>query len=146
MVDSLERPQKPNEPSLQEKMISLYSEGASDVEVAASLGLPKARFMEMYEENTGFQKVVDVGRTMSEAWWNQVARRNLLSKGWQGSTWAFNMKNRYNWMDKMDAGGRDDATPLNVDELTTELHNTVKRIESLNPAMARKIMEGGEDG
>ncbi len=146
MVDSLESQKKANEPSLQEKMISLYSEGASDVEVAASLGLPKARFMEMYEENTGFQKVVDVGRTMSEAWWNQVARRNLLSKGWQGSTWAFNMKNRYNWMDKMDAGGRDDATPLNVDELTTELHNTVKRIESLNPAMARKIMEGGEDG
>lgn len=142
----MEKPQKTNEPSLQEKMISLYSEGASDVEVAASLGLPKARFMEMYEENTGFQKVVDVGRTMSEAWWNQVARRNLLSKGWQGSTWAFNMKNRYNWMDKMDAGGRDDATPLNVDELTTELHNTVKRIESLNPAMARKIMEGEVDG
>lgn len=122
----------------------MYSDGGSDVEVAAALGIPKARFMEMYEENTGFQKVVDIGRTMSEAWWHQVARRNLLSKGWQGSTWAFNMKNRYNWMDRMDAGGRDDATPLNVDELKTELHNTMKRIESANPVMARRLMEGAD--
>lgn len=142
-VGTLEH-QKPKETSLQEKMLSVYSEGGSDVEVASALGLPKARFMEMYEENTGFQKVVDMGRTMSEAWWHHVARRNLLSKGWQGATWAFNMKNRYNWMDRVDSGGRDDATPVNIEEMKTELHNTLKRIESINPAAARKIMEGGD--
>lgn len=140
----MSEPQKPKEVSLQEKMLSVYSEGGSDVEVASALGLPKARFMEMYEENTGFQKVVDMGRTMSEAWWHHVARRNLLSKGWQGSTWAFNMKNRYNWMDRVDSGGRDDATPVNIEEMKTELHNTLRRIEAINPAAARKIMEGGD--
>lgn len=134
--------QKTEEPSLQEKMLALYEEGYSDVEVAAALRIPKVRFMEMYDENTGFQKVVDVGRTLSEAWWHAVARRNLLSKGWQGSTWAFNMKNRYNWMDKVDAGGRDDNSPLNVDELQTELHNTLANIRRVNPTLASRIMEG----
>lgn len=141
-VGSVSR-QETKEPSLQEKILDLYEQGYSDVEVAAALRLPKARFMEMYDENMGFQKVVDTGRTLSEAWWHAVARRNLLSKGWQGSTWAFNMKNRYNWMDKVDAGGRDDNSPLNVEELQTELHNAVANIRRVNPVMAAKIMEGG---
>lgn len=127
--------------TLQSKILALYEEGASDVEVASMLSLDKRRFMEMYEENPGFAQIVNIGRTKSEAWWNAVARRNLLSKGFQGSTWAFNMKNRYNWMDKTTVTDDASALPQDIGALQTELHNTIKAIERTSPAMARKLLQ-----
>lgn len=135
-----------NEPTLQERILNMYSEGASDAEVAASLDLPEKRFMELYDENPALQKIINIGRTKSKAWWYAVGRRNLLSKGWQGATWSMNMKNRFNWADKVDTGERSDTSHYNVDDLQTELHNTMRRIEQMSPAAARKIMTGDGNG
>lgn len=132
-------------PTLQEQILNLYTEGADDVEVAASLNLPKERFFQLYEENVGFKKIVDIGRTKSEAWWNQVARRNLLTKGFQGSTWAMNMKNKYKWADKVDVGDKTNESPHDVRELESEIKRTMERIKHSAPAVARKIMEGDDD-
>lgn len=133
-----------NKPTLQEQILELYSEGASDVEVAASLSLPIDRFNALYEENPSFKKIVDIGRTKSEAWWNAVSRRNLLTKGFQGSTWAFNMKNRFRWADKIDVG-ESDGTVHSTEELNDEIRKTMDRIAVVAPHKARQIMEAKDD-
>lgn len=136
-----------SKPSFVDRVLQLYSEGANDSEIAAELNFSMQRFNELYEENPGFQRVVDIGRTKSDAWWNAVARRNLVTKGFQGSTWAFVMKNRFGWRDRIENTEITTADATSTDELKKELATTLKRIETLSPAAARKIMEtGDEDG
>lgn len=132
-------------PTLQEKMLALYAEGADDSEVAALLDLPKERYLQLYEENPAFKKIIDIGRTKAEAWWNNVARRNLLTKGWQGATWAMNMKNRFKWADKMDIGERLDGSPHDAADLEAEIKRTMQRIQKVDPKKARAIMEAQDD-
>lgn len=134
-----------NKPTLQEQILSLYEEGAYDEEVAASLNLPKARFLALYEENPQFKKIVDIGRTKCEAWWNAVARRNLLTKGFQSATWAFNMKNRFHWADKIDVGDKSGETSHSAAELESEIKKTMDNIARVAPHKARQIMEGKDD-
>ncbi|MEG0161104.1 MAG: hypothetical protein RR877_09820 [Aurantimicrobium sp.] len=133
-----------NEPTLHEKILNLYSEGADDVEVAALLNLPEKRFKELYEENSGFAKVVDIGRTKAAAWWHHVARRNLVTKGFQGSTWAMVMKNRLGWRDRVDVLETNESTQKSA-ELEKEIQDTMARIQNKSPAQFRQIMGGDDD-
>lgn len=135
----------PNNVTLQEQILALYGEGAGDEEVAASLNLPFPRFLQLYEENVSLKKIVDIGRTKSQAWWYAVARRNLLSKGWQGATWAFNMKNRFHWADKIDVGDKDGETSYSITELQSDIAKTMANIERVAPHKARQIMEAKDD-
>jgi len=132
-------------PTLQEKILSLYSEGASDVEVAAALGLSERRFAQMYEELPAFAKIVDLGRTKEKAWWYHVGRRNLTSKTFQGTTWNMNMKNRFKWADKVDVGDKSNEGPDDVRELEKELRDTVERLKDKAPHLVRSVMEGSND-
>lgn len=134
-----------NKPTLQEQILSLYEEGASDEEIAASLNLSKTRFLALYEENPQFKTIVDIGRTKAEAWWNAVARRNLLTRGFQGATWAFNMKNRFYWADKIDVGDKSSETPHSEAELQSEIKKTMDNIARVAPHKARQIMEAKDD-
>lgn len=136
---------KPGAPTLQEKMLLLYSEGADDVEVAAALDLDEGRFRALYEELPSFKKIVDLGRTKSKAWWYHAGRRNLLSKGFQGATWNMNMKNRFKWADKVDIGDKGSEGPETAAELEGEIINTVQRIHKTAPNLARKIMADSDD-
>lgn len=131
-------------PTLHEQILNLYSEGADDTEVSAFLNLPKARFDELYEENPAFAKVVDIGRTKAAAWWHHVARRNLVTKGFQGSTWAMNMKNRFGWRDRVDVLETNEQHQ-DTKKLEEEIQNTMERIQRVDPKRHRKIMGGDDD-
>lgn len=136
---------QPNKPTLQEQILELYQEGAHDSEVAASLNLPEARFYQLYEENIQFKKIVDIGRTKAKAWWMAAGRKNLLSKGFQGATWNFNMKNQFQWADKVDVGDRGNESPDTVQELERDIRKTMDNIQKNAPHLARRIMEGEND-
>lgn len=137
--------QQSKEPTLHEQILNLYSEGADDTEVAGFLNLPKKRFDELYEENSAFAKVVDIGRTKAAAWWHHVARRNLLTKGFQGSTWAMVMKNRMGWRDKVDVLETNEAHQ-DAKQLEKDIQNTLERIQKTAPATFRKIIGDGDEG
>lgn len=136
--------QKSNPPTLHEQILNLYAEGADDNEVSAFLNLPRKRFEELYEEQPAFAKVVDIGRTKAAAWWHHVARRNLLTKGFQGTTWAMNMKNKFGWRDKVDVLETNESAQ-SAAELEKEVQNTLNRIQIKAPAQYRKIIGGDDD-
>ena len=123
--------QQSNGPTLHEQILNLYNEGADDVEVAAFLNLPKKRFDELYEENSAFAKVVDIGRTKSAAWWHHVARRNLLTKGFQGSTWAMTMKNKFGWRDRVDVLETNEQHQ-DAKQMELEIQNAMERIKKID--------------
>ncbi len=98
------------------EVIGLYEEGASDAEVAAHLRVPLKAFYARMNESTAFNDLIDFGRTLSKAFWEGLARRNVSNKSFNSSLYAFYMKNRHGWADKIETSGTSETVNYNVDE------------------------------
>ena len=128
----------------QQKILNEYREGASDVEVAALLGVPKKKFDQMYDEITDFARVIDMGRTLAHAWWVRAGRKYILDKNFQTTMWGFNMKNRYGWADKVDMGERESTMPTDVDAARAELSRALANIGKTHPELVQRAVFGEE--
>lgn len=120
-----------------------YAEGAADVEVAKLLDITIADFYQLTQDNAAFAKFVDKGRTMSQAWWYERARKGLFTKEFNTSLWNFNMKNRFGWADKTDIQDTTDKDPVNLDEAKSQLQTALKRIAKTNPEILSGTNLGG---
>src|SRR3990167_5924921 len=89
-----------------DKLIELMSEGASKNEVSVALGIHWDTFCDWQKKNSEFSYSVKRGEKLSEAWWERIARENLITfhKGPQFNAvlWYMNMKNRFGWRDKQE--------------------------------------------
>jgi hypothetical protein len=87
-----------------EKIISLYAEGASDVEVKAWIIKQRGscsnglwyRWLKDYKE---FSQTIKKGKILSEAYWVELGHKNLNNKNFNYVGWYINMKNRFGWSD-----------------------------------------------
>ena len=106
------------EASWPKRLMSLYEEGADDVEVSAALKMSQAQFDAEYANNELFKELVDVGRLISAAWWRGVARKNIFNKNLNTQAWMFVMKNRFGWAEKADTtiNGNVPAEQLSLEE------------------------------
>lgn len=126
----------PVTPPTKAELIRLkYSEGGSDVEVAAILGLTLNKFHELCNELPELNTIVEMGRTIAEAWWMEVGRKNIYNKDFQGSLYNFQMKNRYNWADKVDTGDKSSTEPVNVDAARAELSKALAKLSKKHPEL-----------
>lgn len=100
-----------------------YEAGCSDVEVCKIMGITMSQFDKYYEGNDNFARFIDMGRTLSRAWWYSQGRTNLENRGFNTPLWGFNMKNRYGWADKTEQIQRDDipVEMLSKDELQSRI-------------------------
>ena len=111
------------------EIIHLYSEGYSDAEVAAALKITIKEYYKTVNENAAFRKLVDLGRTLSQAWWDSQARLNLKTKGFNSSLFAFYMKNKFGWADKVETTSTTENTNINLDDLKTQIANKLRKFE-----------------
>lgn len=114
------------------QLIALYSDGCSDVEVAAELKITIKEYYKTVQENPTFGKLVEYGRTLSQAFWEGQARKNLNNKTFNTSLWSFFMKNKFGWAEKSEAISQNENLNTNLDSLRQQVENEVNRFIKKN--------------
>ena len=114
------------------QIIDLYSVGCSDAEVAAELRITIKEYHKTVKDNAAFGKLVELGRTLSQAFWESQARRNLATKGFNSSLYAFYMKNKFGWADKVETTSTNENTNISLDDLQNQIANKLREFEKRN--------------
>ncbi len=109
------------------QIIDLYTDGASDAEVAASLKVTIKEYYRQLAENAVFRQLVEFGRTLSQAYWEKLARQNVTNKQFNTPLWTFYMKNKFAWADKSEVTSSNENLNTNLDDLREQVNKEVAR-------------------
>lgn len=122
-------------------LLGLYSEGASDAEIAKELDITIARFHQLCDENEAFGKFAEKGRTLAMAWWYKMGRVGLVMDKFSATLYGFNMKNRYGWADKVESNDTTNKDPVDINQLQGVLRNQLRKLAAKNPDMLRDLVD-----
>lgn len=83
----------------QKHALAMYMDGCSDREVMRDLNLTPAkwRILERDVLASDFSDIVEFGRMLSAAWWEEQGRVNLTNKTFNTGLWLANVKHRLGW-------------------------------------------------
>lgn len=110
------------------RLLSLYEEGRSDVEVCKELGITKRQFTNYLQQSSGFRQLVEAGRDRAESWWMEQSRLAIRDRDFNTALWNKHMQNRYGWTDKTDTRNANVTADLDVKQLTEEFKNKMATI------------------
>jgi hypothetical protein len=126
------------------ELIQNYREGFSDAEVAAALNITIREFNTQLSDNPTFAKLVDFGRTLSTAFWEGLARKNVANKSFNSSLYGFYMKNKFGWSDKVETTNTNENTNTNLDELRQQVMSKINLLVKQNHpelAEAQRVLQ-----
>lgn len=116
-------------------LIELYRQGASDVEIARELDVTIGKFHSLVQDSPAFAAFVEKGRTLAMAWWYEMGRKGLTMEKFNTSGYAFNMKNRFGWADKVETTDNTNKAPVDLDAMRAELASQMRKIAKKNPEL-----------
>ena len=127
-----------------EQLVDYYSQGYSDAEVAAALKITVRDFNRQLTDNETFAKLVEYGRTLSTAFWESLARKNVNNKTFNSPLYAFYMKNKFGWADKVETTNTSENTNISMDALKQEILRKVRDLSDANTpefAAAQEVLK-----
>lgn len=86
-------------------IITLYSNGASDMEVMGWIAMARGTFSRnlwrrWLNEESEFSEIIEMGRIISEAWWSRVGRENVKNNQFNSIMYIWRTRNQFGWNDK----------------------------------------------
>lgn len=131
-----------------EELMGYYRNGYSDTEVAAAMNITTREFMRTINENAAFAKLIELGRTMSSAFWEGLARKNIANKSFNTPLYNFYMKNKFGWADKLETNNVSENTNMSLDALKEEINKKLKKLvdqNSLDITDAQRVLQPIKD-
>lgn len=136
------KPKKMGRPSKYEsamcdRAIEMMSRGLAMCQVAAKLGIAWATLQNWQQAHPEFLAAIKEGEKRSEAWWMELGRRMAMGKlAGNPTTWIFNMKNRFGWVDKHESNvTQTNQTTIKLETVQAVVKNTALReqlIDAIN--------------
>lgn len=123
-------------PDKWDRLIKLYELGAADVEIAKELGITVAKFRSLVKDNVQFATFVERGNTLAMAYFYKIGREGIFDKTFNTTLWAFNMKNRFGWADKVESTTTVDES-ISTDDLKAKLYSAIKSLAKHSPEFLR---------
>lgn len=114
------------------EIADLYAEGASDAEAAVELKITIKAFYKQMADNKAFAQLIEYGRTLSQAWWERQARRNVGNKTFNTPLWTFYMKNKHGWADKVESTNSNENVNTDLDTLRQRLYTELAKFAKDN--------------
>lgn len=109
------------------KMICLFSEGKSELEVSKGLKVSRKQFNAYMSRSAEFRELVEYGKDLAEAWHLRMSRTNLHNKDFNTPLFKTRMSNLYGWADKVDNKNANSLS-LDSDQLRREVADRLPEI------------------
>lgn len=121
----------------EERVLELYSEGASNVEIKAYFYTVVGSFSESLwtrwmNEEPKFSQTIKIGLALSKAWWEKKGRTSLDEPKFQTGLYQINMRNRFGWDEKKEDKKENVRKNINVNVYTTGKNKVLNDIVSKN--------------
>lgn len=112
-----------------EKLIDHMAKGLSFESFAGEIGVTFKTLFNWAARYPKFLQSKDLGTAKSIKWWETVG--NAAAQGsipnFKGTSWVFNMKNRFGWRNNLEITGKDGA-PLNVGPTQADIVAAIKAL------------------
>lgn len=79
------------------KILDLFAQGKSKNAVSTELGISRQSFYIWTKQYPEFAFACKIGEQLSERWWAEAGRLNLMNKNFNHILWMMNMSNRFNY-------------------------------------------------
>lgn len=126
-MNKVGRPEKITVEWAEEKaktLADMFANGESLAEVCVELDVCKESLYKAANICPEFSDAYKKGLEKSEAWWTKLGRAGAAGKVQiQPTTWIFNMKNRFNWVDKKEITGAEGG-PVSITTINRTIIKT----------------------
>lgn len=110
-----------------EQVNEAYAEGMSDAEVMEILGMSRRQFEKRLENDDTFREWIEMGRTLSEAWWMRKGRTSINDNKFNTNLWMFVVKNRFDWAEKVEQKSQGNPA-TSLDNIKKEMAKLVNKM------------------
>jgi len=96
------------------KFLGMYDEGCSDWEIMREYGIKPKEWTLMHNAlgESQFAEVVEYGNALCRAWWEQLGRTSLNTRGFNTRLYDIQMQNRFGWSQKAENTENDTGVQL----------------------------------
>lgn len=141
------RPSKYDAKTMCQTVIECMRDGRSIIEVCAKVGITRDTFYRWYKEidKKEFKEAVDIGKVLSEAYWDNIGRLGILGQidNFKHAAWIYRMKCRFRdrWNDVQES--KIELTTHNQDMSNDEIKEKIASI--LNQPVTDEDIEDDDE-